>query len=371
MVTEPYRKLFALGLGCGLAGVFLWPLYLTGQINYPLLTHSHLMVSGMFLAFVSGFLMTALPRMSGTPPATLLESWIAVGLIGGSALLALAGQYTGAEWMAAAQFAFLIQFAVRRFLKRQSSPPQGLFFVPVALAWGMFGLSVQGLQGLGLEISPFISSLAKIGVEQAFLLNLIVGLGSRLIPFLTRTGISDPTQQLAESKTRGLIILFFLNLSFLFEPLAPPWTVYGLRALVLIAVAVIMFSILKTPIQRTIQGAALRSSVWMTIAAYLGLAAFPSYHLALLHVLFIGGYTLLTLMIATRVVMSHGGQSLDREINSPILVATFALLVLAAFFRVLSLLPWAAAVWLLAVLIWAYGIGRFLHPSVSDGKNKF
>lgn len=368
MNTEPYRKLFALGLACGITGVSLWPLFLSGQITYPLLAHSHLMVAGMFLGFVSGFLMTALPKMSSTAPASALESWIAVALIGGSALLALSGQSAWAAAFAAAQFVFLIQFALRRFIRRKSNPPHGFLFVPFGLAWGLFGFSIQALLANGVDVPPALSALAKTGVQQAFLLNLIVGLGSRLIPFLSRVGAADPRQQLMESRSKSLPILVGLNLSFLLEPILPEWSVYLIRALALTAAALGMFAFLKKATRQTVAGVSVRISVLAMIAAYLGLALLPQYRLAFLHIVFIGGYTLLTLMVATRVVLAHGGHSLDREVSSPALIATLILLATAAILRAFSLLPWAAACWLLAVIIWAWSIGRFLHLSM-DGKS--
>lgn len=360
MAAEPYRKLFVLGLICGVIGVSLWPLYLTGQLSYPILPHSHIMVTGMFLAFVSGFLMTALPKMSGTAKASVGESWVPVGLLGGSVFLALMGKGMWASALAGGQFIFLIQFAVRRFLKRQANPPQGFLFVPFGLLWGLIGVSLQTLEGAGVLLPAALSELGKIGLQQAFLLNLVVGLGSRLIPFLSRVGVADPMSQLAESKVKGLSILVALNLSFLLEPILPTWMVYSLRGVVLGVAAVVLFGFLKKPSQATIVGVSLRASVSMMTAAYLGIGLFPQFQLALLHIVFIGGYTLLTLTVATRVTLAHGGHSLGLEVRSLTLVATLVLLIVAATLRSLSILSWAATIWLLAVMTWSFGIGRFL-----------
>ncbi len=364
MTVEPYRKLFALGLVSGIIGVGLWPLYLTGHVTYPILPHSQIMVTGMFLAFVSGFLMTALPKMSGTAPASVMESWVAVGLLVGSVFMALVGQNVLASALAGGQFIFLIQFAVRRFLKRQANPPQGFLFVPFGLLWGLLAMSLQTLEGAGFLLPAPFSELGKIGIQQAFLLNLVVGLGSRLIPFLSRVGVADPMRQLTESKAKGLSILVALNLSFLLEPVLPTWSVYCLRGVVLGVAAVVLFGIFKKPSQVTIVGVSLRASVLMMTAAYLGIGFFPQFQLALLHIVFIGGYTLLTLTIATRVTLAHGGHSLIPEVRSPALVATLMLLTVAAALRMLSILPWASAFWLLAVLTWSIGIGRFLFARV-------
>ena len=155
-----------------------------------------------------------------------------------------------------------------------------------------------------------------------------------------------------------------LNLSFLLEPVLPTWSVYCLRGVVLGVAAVVLFGIFKKPSQVTIVGVSLRASVLMMTAAYLGIGFFPQFQLALLHIVFIGGYTLLTLTIATRVTLAHGGHSLIPEVRSPALVATLMLLTVAAALRMLSILPWASAFWLLAVLTWSIGIGRFLFARV-------
>ena len=73
MAIEPYRPHFLLGLALGIAGVSLWPLYQLQWISYPLLAHRHLMIEGLFLSFVTGFLMTAAPKMSSTEGACPAE----------------------------------------------------------------------------------------------------------------------------------------------------------------------------------------------------------------------------------------------------------------------------------------------------------
>ncbi len=94
------------------------------------------------------------------------------------------------------------------------------------------------------------------------------------------------------------------------------------------------------------------------IASFVLLALSPINPLSLLHVLFILGYALITFMIATRVVLAHGGHSLQLEIRSPTLIALIFLLAMAALGRSFGYLALAAAMWLSAIALWFLTVGR-------------
>jgi uncharacterized protein involved in response to NO len=359
--AEPYRKLFAAGLIFGSGGILLWPLYFGGWIAYPVGSHPHLMVLGFFLSFVSGFLMTALPRMSGAAPASGWETDLSVALIFLGCAAALSGKHAIAYSLSSLQFFNLAAFVLRRVRGRKQNPPMGFMFVPAGLLWGAFGSLASAW-----AVAPALVQLGKIGLQQAFLLNLVVGLGSRLIPFVTRAQRIDPTQAKPESRRAGFLVLAALNLTFLSEPFLFPGAVYAARAAVLLFVAVKMFSVLERRIEATVLGSGIRFSVWALIVGYAALAVFPGYRLEALHVVFIAGFSLLTLMIATRVVLSHGNRSLALEKKSPYIAGAVVVFAAAAIVRAAAWLPAASYLWLLALVLWTYGIGRFLKGASDD-----
>lgn len=363
MTIDPYRPLFLLGLLSGFVGVFLWPLFLAGQIAYPMQVHSHLMLSVMFLSFVSGFLMTALPRMSGTAHAHSWEVFAATGILGSSVLFSLFGFSSAASAMTVAQIIFLLVFGARRILKRGQNPPPGFMFIPVGLIWCLYGSAISIFAELRFELPEGMVSLGKVAIQQAFLLNLIIGLGSRLIPFLSRISVVDPSNQSKESYGKSFSVLLALNLTFLFELWLPYSLVALLRFLIFAYVAIYLFRIFQRAEQRSYLSIGLRLAVASISLALLLLGFLPNYQLALFHVLFIGGYALLTLMVATRVVLAHGGHGTQRELTSPSLGWVAGLMILAMALRAFYFLPWAAGVWLLALCIWLISVGRYLWVS--------
>jgi uncharacterized protein involved in response to NO len=363
---EPYRNLFLLGLFSGAAGVSLWLLFFLkpGSFTYPISVHGHLMVSGLFLAFVSGFLMTALPRMTGTFPAATWESQIAVTLLGTSTLAALFGFLTMAYLLTFAQFGFLACFAYRRFRRKKSNPPGGFLFVPVGLAWGAGAAAAQALISSDVTLPASVVELSRVGWQQAFLLNLIVGIGSRMIPFLSKARAVNPMQSQKENLKLAFTIMIGLNLSFILEAFAPIELVYGLRAAVMTAAAFFLFDIHKPRLEKTWVGTGLRFATVMMVIPYALIPFWPGNKLALLHLVFIGGFSLVTLMIATRVVLAHGGHSLQTEKSSPFVAAVIFTFVVAAVLRSLSYFDWAAALWLVAAVTWFSVVGRFLLPVI-------
>jgi uncharacterized protein involved in response to NO len=72
----------------------------------------------------------------------------------------------------------------------------------------------------------------------------------------------------------------------------------------------------KLPSVRTTLAWCVWTSHWLIIASVWLVAIFPLYRIDFLHVLFIGGFTLLIFAVATRVALSHGGHSLTLERGS-------------------------------------------------------
>ncbi|HKK17634.1 MAG TPA: NnrS family protein, partial [Opitutales bacterium] len=95
---------------------------------------------------------------------------------------------------------------------------------------------------------------------------------------------------------------------------------------------------------------------------YLAMAGLPARHVTLIHIVFIGGFTLLTFTVATRVVLGHSGQSekFVRPLKSIVLMA--GLFVLAMATRVaadwmpevrMTHYAYASFAWTAAAVVWA------------------
>lgn len=358
MAADPYKPLFPLGTIAGVLGVGIWLMHHLGWVPFPMIEHAYVMIFGFFLSFVSGFLMTALPRMSGSPHASSGERHTAVALISSGVLCAFTQQFAWAYGLAALQSLFLLIFAGRRFRLRKQNPPRAFFFVPTALLWSITGSVILSLIYLNIAIPAVLHQLARVAVQEAFLLLLIVGLGSRLIPFLTRVQRVDPMTMVKEARWPIYTVFALLNAGFLLEGFGYHKSGAMLLAGALGVASIHLFKMNLPRHEGGYLGFGLRASVVVMFLGYVGLALVPQYRLALLHFIFIGGFTLITIMVATRVVLAHGGFSLELENKSRFVAAAIMLLTIAAFFRSFYFLPTAATLWLLATALWFYGIGR-------------
>jgi uncharacterized protein involved in response to NO len=65
--SDPYRIFFPLGIALGAAGVSIWLLYYYGLTEgYSGRAHAFVQTDGFLYAFIAGFLLTAIPRFTGT-----------------------------------------------------------------------------------------------------------------------------------------------------------------------------------------------------------------------------------------------------------------------------------------------------------------
>jgi hypothetical protein len=133
---------------------------------------------------------------------------------------------------------------------------------------------------------------------------------------------------------------------------------------------VLLYFLREVPVHRAGWGGGtlafgLRLALFSLPAAYLAMAIWPDHSFALLHLLFITGFSLLTLIVASRVILGHSGQSEKfRATLWPVLTLT-ALLFLAMLTRVsadwmptirLSHYAYAAVSWAIGVIVWGVTI---------------
>ena len=114
-------------------------------------------------------------------------------------------------------------------------------------------------------------------------------------------------------------------------------------------------------------------SAWSLILGTWAPALFPSFAIHGVHLAFMGGFGLMTLMIASRVTLAHGGYGLELEANSKAIAITGVLILFAAATRVTAILipnsylphlAYAAMIWIIALGVWSWSfIPRMLMKS--------
>ena len=367
LCQEPFRVFFPLGIFCGLIGVSHWVWYYTGlSETYSCNYHALLQIQGFQISFVVGFLMTALPKFMEVPGARPWELLLGVVLLAFGVSELYVGDWVLSEVGFLALIVHTALFALRRFPKRRDTPPPEFVFV-------LFGF-LHALAG-GLLILWPMEGFVKLGqrvVEQGMPLAFIMGIGSYLGPRLLGraqtpgTSVEQQIRLRARQSDKKKVFLYALTglglmLSFWVEAGFSTWLGKGMRALAVSSHLVKAVGITRTPGQRLWHLRFLWISFWCVIGGLWLAALFPEYEIPALHVTFIGGFGLMTLTVATRVIVAHCGfEALWERDSKAILVFGFSFL-LALLSRVAAdlfpdyyfgILYVGAGFWLTSALTW-------------------
>jgi uncharacterized protein involved in response to NO len=344
--------------------------------QYPGSSHSLVMIGGFLTCFAAGFLMTAIPRFTGAGPAKSAELLIVIfAQISIPFSMLFFGQGMVPALGPLVTLVTVVVFAIRRFAQRKNPPPPSFLFLGIGLASGLIGLALLVLGNWGL--APVTAqSLGRLLFFQCFMLSLVVGVGGRLIPaLLGGGGLGAFSRRISYQALAGAFVL-----SYLIE-----WSLHAtggklLRAALVSLIAVVVWQIHKLPGVRSYLAYGIWVGGWLLITGLWGAALLPAYSIHFMHLLYIGGFGLMTLMIATRVVLAHGGYSLSLESRLPALPWIIGLTVFAAVTRLVAgLIPaayethliYAAAVWIFGVAVWLVELGRrAVKPLILDVEHK-
>jgi len=364
-LREPYRVFFPVGILCGLAGVAIWPLYSFGlTTTYSGRSHALVQIFGFLYAFIAGFLLTAVPRFTGTQPPSLATQLVLAGLLLFASVSSELRAFATATVAFAAAHAMLLVLVVRRFAKRTQNPPPSFANIGLGLLAGAAGALITS--GVALELIPASwDLLGRRLLTEGMVMLLVLGvggfLGPRLLGFAPPPSHQMPsassTSSAVESVVAGLVILISLVAEYGFDLSRMAYV----RALVVSVVVIRSLHLWKRPVARTTLSWAIWIAHWVIAIGVWVVAAAPRYRADFLHILFIGGFSLLILAIAMRVTLSHGGHSLAREERSwPLRIGITCMLVamlarLGAPFAATSYfghLQWAALLWMAALVCW-------------------
>lgn len=383
LTDEPYRLFFPIGILFGIWGVFLWLPFTTGYSDmYPVAVHPIIMMGGFLSAFAFGFLMTAIPRFTQTfAPSKLELLMVALPLLS-IPLIATVAASEFSLFAIALSLLGLIKFSASRFLKSTNKKPPSFVFIGLGLASALVGVTllmteIELIAKLFRYIDPRLQTLGRLLFFQGFMFSLVLGVGSKLIPVLT--GHTPMPLEFAPRKTqlsRRFNPFILLGAAFIFTFVLEVMLFTALgqlaRALIAAYIAVRYWLILKLPPSRSKVAWSIWLSAWFTIIGFLGVAILPHLGVHFLHVAYIAGFALMTLMIATRVTLAHGGFSLSLESDLSSTYYTTGLLLLAALTRLaaglmpahyFSYLTFSALAWIFALVIWALFVGRLILTS--------
>ena len=308
--------------------------------------------------------MTAVPRFSGTWPANVLEVLLFLFVTIGGLIPAHLENEKYALLFSGIQPLILLSFLFLRISKRKQNPPYSFLFIFI----GLILWSVSGLHG-------FISDpeiLKRIHYEGA-VASIILGVGSRLIPgILGHVEIVQMQRHIYEKplsilKTVPLhfffLIALFVGSYFIKEELGN-WA----RSIIVCLIAFIYWKLHRFPKDRSALTWNIWIAAWLIVLSFILRAVWPDGMIHASHSFFINGIALLSFLIATRVLQSHGPKNKMLENKKVLFLITF-LVFLASATRVsayilpeqyLSHLAYSSLVLALAAIIWAQQYLRFI-----------
>ncbi len=307
LAAEPYRLFFVSGAVWSIIGVSLWPLFYAQQLGfYPNFVHARLMIEAFGGAFVVGFLGTAGPRMATAPKLMPLELFWLFALHQASAISHLRLQHAWGDGFFVALLVSLLLCLVIRVVKfRKEAPPPQMLLALTGLACGIAGASMLLSSATMMDLQRL--RLANLLLYQGLLLPPVLGIGSFVFPRMLGGEFGDPkTAAQSRSKLiRSIVAAVLLVVSFFLEAFGQVTLGYALRAIV--ATAYLLIEVTwKT--QQT--GSLTTGLFWALILGWLGIVLAPLHyvqHVSIEHLLYIGGFGMLMLVVGSRVLFGHSG----------------------------------------------------------------
>lgn len=378
--SEPYRLFFLSGILFSIAGVMLWPLFYQGKLAfYPGISHARVMIEAFGGAFVIGFLGTAGPRILSAPR---LKPWELVPLF----LIHLAGGIChlcgrnawGDAFFLALLVGFIASLAVRLSAFRKDLPPPSLLLAGTGLTCGLSGTLIWcNPQWI---VSPEIYRLAGLLLYQGFLLGPVMGVGIFLFPRLLGSSFGEPEAGVATR--RSWLHMSLAAVSLLASFGVEVWI--HETAGILLRVATFIFAVshvrwIGEAGNSRVGTLANALRIWcipLALAGVLGPAILYSRHIALAHLLFVGGFGLLCLIVGSRVLFGHSG-AVERFSNRSWIARgiVFAAVAAALARSSADFLPavmtthyqYAAWSWAISAGLWAMWHARRFFKKDADG----
>jgi uncharacterized protein involved in response to NO len=311
LASEPFRVFFFAGAVWSIIGVSLWPLFYAGALTYyPNFVHARIMIECFGGAFVVGFLGTAGPRMATAPKLTVWELLLLL-LLHTAAGAAHLQQHTalGDACFLGVLVVLLLSLVIRVVRFRKELPPPQMLLALTGLLCGCAGTALW-LDPATLN-SPERYRLAGLLLYQGMLLPPVLGIGSFLFPRMLGGDFGEPTPSQVRGKfLRALGAAGLLVLSFFLEIWDHPLAAHLLRAGVAATYLLLEVNWCR-PVGSPARGSLATGLFWALITGLAGIVAagiYYQFHVGLDHLLYVSGFGLLILIVASRVLFGHSGQ---------------------------------------------------------------
>jgi uncharacterized protein involved in response to NO len=370
---EPFRIFFPLAVVAGLLGVSMWPLYFFEVIPfYPGMNHSRVMAFGFFGGFMMGFLWTALPRLLSVKVLRVRELLVLITLYVSLVTAQFLGATVIGEGVVLLWLISMIGFALPRVLRGSDLPPPGFVLVLLGFLCAGGGAVISMLEARG-ELDPEWLIIRQLLEFQGFLLLPVTGVGGFILPRILglpeRQSFDEGRQpsrawwiQFGCAFLVGLVVIgtFFLEVRGFFE-----WA-YSLRFLAVMGYLTWQIPWHKAKSRGTFVWG-LQVGLGSFVAGILLIACFPEWRLPFLHLGLGIGLVMITIVVASRVVLGHSDRLVEMEGRQRWFAWVFGLIFVGVTSRMIGdFIPkilishynYGALFWGLGLIIWAYRLLR-------------
>ncbi|MDQ8021446.1 MAG: NnrS family protein [Moraxellaceae bacterium] len=354
-----FRPLYLAGCAWAAIAVLVWifaPHWLVGTLG-GVAWHAHEMLWGFVATIAVGFLLTASANWTNRNPlqGPALGGLLAVWLVARVAFLLPGAKAFGFGVLAELLFFLVAVVAVARVIILARSRRN--YFVPVLLA----ALGVADLLFLlavaGGDYAALMRHVAT-GMLVMSVLTLLVA--RRVIPFFASRAV--PGLQIPMHERSGhwqLVVASIAVLCALLQwswPMAVALLIAGVIGLVQV-LAWQPRAVLGRPLLWVLYLGYAMLAVGLIVAAVqalgVGRAALP------LHLIGIGGFSLLIIGMVTRTALGHSGRALQTDRS---MVASYVCVALALVLRLAALWPsaWVLGLWRASALLWGLAFALYL-----------
>lgn len=366
---EPFRLFFPLATLAGIIGVLLWPLHLLGVMpTYPGQIHARIMAHGLFAGYIIGFLGTAMPRMLTANPLRPIELFpVTLAYLATFAAYCIGSIRLGSALFATTIFLFAA-IMWPRIGKRKDLPPPGFILVAMSLLVAVAG-AVLGALDLA-EKFPTAPALERLLTYQGFVLLPILGIGPFILPrFFGLQSAHDLPESLSPTRAwlrkaalaagAGILII----ITFCIEAKGSIRLAYALRFAATFGYMLLEMPLKSGPDGTNVFGAAIRIALIGIISGFLAVALFPGYRVGLLHLTLVGGFALITFVVATRVLFGHSGNIASLKTRNRWFIVAMVLMLFGMATRIsgdfwpkimASHYIYGAFLWIAGVALWGF-----------------
>jgi uncharacterized protein involved in response to NO len=268
-----------------------------------------------------------------------------------------------------------------RLPQRKDMPPPGFVLPMLGLVCVSFGAAFALFETE--ETSVFTINLQRLLTCQGFVLLPILGIGPFILPrFYGLSSSHDMPDSRAPNKrwwskaffaaATGAAILF----SFAIEAAGSYRLAYAVRFAVTLAYILMEMPVKSGPHPANIFGLGIRIALIGILAGFLTIAFFPAYRVGLLHLTLIGGFAVITFIVATRVLFGHSGnlpllKKRNRwfSISMGLMLFGMATRISGDFWPKImaSHYIYGAIIWIAAVALWAfYALPKALMEDIEE-----